>query len=98
MYLHCVDVCLNEASWILLLGSNDKSVMVWNLGGNLSLDSELVKPCSALSHFGNNNSEVSGWKACFIGDSLCVVQFQVHVLKMEAVRSFEMLVSNLHTT
>jgi hypothetical protein len=53
----------------LPLGSNDKSVIVWCLGGNLNVDSELVKPCSAFSHYGNNNSEVSGWKVIFIGDT-----------------------------
>jgi len=47
-----------------LLGSNDRSVIVWNVGGNLNLESELVKPCSALSHHGNNNTAVSGWKFC----------------------------------
>ena len=47
-----------------LLGSNDRSVIVWNVGGNLNLESELVKPCSALSHYGNNNTEVSDGKFC----------------------------------
>lgn len=35
---------------------------MWNVGGNLNLESELVKPCSALSHYGNKNTEVSVWE------------------------------------
>lgn len=64
LYLHFIYV----KKMNLPLGSNDKSVVVWSLGGDLNVDSELVKPCSALSHFCNNNSEVSGWEVIFIDD------------------------------
>ncbi|XP_063238136.1 WD repeat, SAM and U-box domain-containing protein 1-like [Bacillus rossius redtenbacheri] len=42
---------------LLATGSNDRSLVVWDLSSSLTLDSELVKPCSALSHYGNNNKE-----------------------------------------
>ncbi|GFG40879.1 hypothetical protein Cfor_08909 [Coptotermes formosanus] len=54
-YVTCC--AFSRDSSLLASGSNDKSVIVWNVGGNLNLESELVKPCSALSHYGNNNAE-----------------------------------------
>ncbi|XP_047103130.1 WD repeat, SAM and U-box domain-containing protein 1-like [Schistocerca piceifrons] len=42
---------------LLASGSNDKTLAVWDLTGNLTVDSELTKPCSALRHYANNNTE-----------------------------------------
>ncbi|PSN46100.1 hypothetical protein C0J52_02299 [Blattella germanica] len=68
----------------VLEGSNDKLVIVWNLGGNLSLDSELVKPCSALSHFGNNNSE-----CCQIEEQEVVKQAEVDENTVKVLQRLE---------
>lgn len=42
---------------LLATGSNDKTLILWNVGGNWDLDSELVKPCSALRHYANSKEE-----------------------------------------
>ncbi|XP_067004691.2 WD repeat, SAM and U-box domain-containing protein 1 isoform X2 [Anabrus simplex] len=42
---------------LLASGSNDKSVMVWGVAEGVNVDSELIKPCTAFSHYGNNNKE-----------------------------------------
>lgn len=43
---------------LLATGSNDKSVIVWDLTGNLNVDSEIVKHCSRKSHWTEQRKEV----------------------------------------
>ncbi|XP_048514135.1 WD repeat, SAM and U-box domain-containing protein 1-like isoform X2 [Athalia rosae] len=67
---------------LVATGSNDKSVIVWDLTGNLSLDSELVKPCSPKQHY------TSGAET-FVGEQEVVKQAECSDNKVRLIQKID---------
>lgn len=94
-----------------LQGSNDKTVKIWDLtGGSLNIDTEIIKPCTVLSHFGCGDLKVLYLKVlysnsiyfyirtCFKGISS--VHEDCIMMKSDMVENEVMLLKileNLHT-
>lgn len=67
---------------LFLQGSNDKTVKIWDLtGGSLNIDTEIIKPCTVLSHFGCGDLKVSSIKTMFYK-----IKYNIHILLLRVYR------------